>query len=373
MTNHHSSDEIRQDIRSTRAGMSETLDAIQSQLHPDNLKNQAQEVIRSSMTEGANAVVNYLSTNRSQIGSTVTQAIKRNPVPAALVGLGVGWLLMEGFGDNNPRGNSAPERGPGMGYGSQSMHPYRSAAYSRPSPAPYTTAAQAPEDSRIFAGRESVHDSVAEANGHVQEAIGSAADSLRHTASQIGESVHDTAENVADQLHETAEQARARAEAWSKQAGNQTAYLGENAQQYVQRTGRQVQHTIEDNPVLFGAVAFGVGALIAMMLPETRRENEWMGEAREQVLDTAKEAAQNVAQRAQTVVEEAAPEVQRSVEKIVDEVTQTGKQLVDEVKSTATATAQATADEVKTAAKGVKSTAESVAKEAKEPQANAFQ
>jgi hypothetical protein len=46
-----------------------------------------------------------------------------------------------------------------------------------------------------------------------------------------------------------------------------------------------------------------------MSLPETERENEWLGETRDNVVEKAQDAARNVATRAQ----EAAGEVTKKV------------------------------------------------------------
>ena len=54
-----------------------------------------------------------------------------------------------------------------------------------------------------------------------------------------------------------------------------------------------------------GAVALGLGAAIGLLIPETRQENQWMGEARDRVLHKAQETVQDVGLKAQIVAEEA--------------------------------------------------------------------
>lgn len=67
-----------------------------------------------------------------------------------------------------------------------------------------------------------------------------------------------------------------------------------SAQEAVERraakaTG-QANRVIRDNPVAAGAAAFGVGALAAMLIPATRREDELLGARRDAVLDHARKA-----------------------------------------------------------------------------------
>jgi Protein of unknown function (DUF3618) len=93
--------------------------------------------------------------------------------------------------------------------------------------------------------------------------------------------------------------------------------LMESASQMRERSGEMVRrgrHNLElmirDYPLAVGAAAAVLGATLGMVVPETERENELMGEAR----DSALERAQHVASDAATRVKEAAADaVTRSV------------------------------------------------------------
>jgi ElaB/YqjD/DUF883 family membrane-anchored ribosome-binding protein len=63
--------------------------------------------------------------------------------------------------------------------------------------------------------------------------------------------------------------------------------------------GSRLQRFVRDNPLAAGAVAAAVGATVGMALPETRRENELMGEARDAVVTRAQEAARGAAEKVQ--------------------------------------------------------------------------
>ena len=62
---------------------------------------------------------------------------------------------------------------------------------------------------------------------------------------------------------------------------------------------------IRDYPLAVGAAALLIGASLGMAVPETERENEWMGEAREGALQRAQDAASEAVGR----VKDAATEV----------------------------------------------------------------
>ena len=55
---------------------------------------------------------------------------------------------------------------------------------------------------------------------------------------------------------------------------------------------------MEHNPLAVGAVAMAVGAAVGLALPETRREQALMGDARDRVVDNAKSMASSAVDRA---------------------------------------------------------------------------
>ena len=73
----------------------------------------------------------------------------------------------------------------------------------------------------------------------------------------------------------------------------------ERMRQTARRTRNGLQRFVSENPLAAGAVAAAVGATIGLALPETERENEMMGEARETVVNKAQDAARDAADRVQ--------------------------------------------------------------------------
>src|SRR3712207_1667280 len=73
----------RAEIERTRADMSETVDAIQERLSPENLKEQAKDRVKEATVGRA-----------QEAGSGIMETIRANPLPAALTGIEIGWLLV---------------------------------------------------------------------------------------------------------------------------------------------------------------------------------------------------------------------------------------------------------------------------------------
>jgi ElaB/YqjD/DUF883 family membrane-anchored ribosome-binding protein len=77
-----------------------------------------------------------------------------------------------------------------------------------------------------------------------------------------------------------------------------------------------LQRLVRENPLAAAAIAAVVGATVGMALPETRRENQLMGETRDAVVNKAQEAARDAAERVQDAaqrVQDAAAEAERKV------------------------------------------------------------
>jgi ElaB/YqjD/DUF883 family membrane-anchored ribosome-binding protein len=96
--------------------------------------------------------------------------------------------------------------------------------------------------------------------------------------------------------------------------------------------GAQVQRTLEENPLLFGAVTLAVGAGLGLLLPATRYENQVVGELRDQAVEKAQGMVEDVKERAKVVVGEVQPELEKTASNVVQKVKDAGKQAADEVR-----------------------------------------
>jgi hypothetical protein len=73
----------------------------------------------------------------------------------------------------------------------------------------------------------------------------------------------------------------------------------------------RLRQAIEQNPMALGLVAVAVGGAVALAAPETRRENELLGEARDTLIDRAQTSAQTAVEKVQRVVEEVGETVEK--------------------------------------------------------------
>jgi len=243
----------RVEIERTRADMSETVDAIQERLSPENLKEQAKDRVKEATVGKA-----------QQAGSGIMDTIRQNPLPAALTGIGLGWLIMNARRQSSDR---PPYRGAA----------YRDAAYVEGYPAAYGGYPPRYED---------------ESGSSAGQALG----------------------NARDKVGETATQAQDKAGELASRTQDRASNLGYRARYQAQRASGGFQRMLQENPLAMGALGVGVGAAVGLAIPETNKEHEVMGEARDTVVEKAQEKAQEVQHSVQRVAEEAQGAAQEEAE-----------------------------------------------------------
>lgn len=254
----------RAQVEETRAEMSGTIDAIQQKLSPENLAQQAKETVRdatigkvedalNTATDTVQQAASAAEDTAASVGSTLIETIKQNPVPAALAGLGLGWLIMEARKSSSQpsaRNYSGPYGGVYTGY-------TRGEGYSPYPGMPYTPQA-------------------GEYGNQSQGMVGQAVDGAQQTAGQVV----DTAQQAAGQVAST-------------------------VQYGAQQATSTFQQMLQERPLAVGAGAIAVGLAIGLAIPETPQENQLMGQARETVVSKVEQAAADASQKVEQKVEQA--------------------------------------------------------------------
>jgi Skp family chaperone for outer membrane proteins len=271
---------IRARIEQTRAEMSETVNTIQEKLSPEHLKQQAQEMVREATVGKVEEMANMANRKVRNWRSNMAETIKQNPVPAALIGIGLGWLLMSGRDDSDVE--------------TQYYYP-QEFGYSRP----YSRQS----------GFSEVQHRASDAVRNVQERAGDMAHNVQEKASDVAHNVQDKVTGVADQVQEkvsgVASQARMQTEQLTTEAQQQAEEMRQWARYEAWQAKRTYQQTLQDNPLALAAVALAAGAAVGLSLPSTQTENELMGQARDRLVQQAQTTAQETMDKVRHVAEEA--------------------------------------------------------------------
>jgi ElaB/YqjD/DUF883 family membrane-anchored ribosome-binding protein len=291
-------EEIRAGIEHTRAEMSETINAIQERLSPENIKEQAWEQFEDAKQSVRDATIGRVENMVNDARYGVMETIRQNPIPAALVGIGLGWMFMNGSSGSS---RSTPVRYSGRGsvrggeqYSYDANRGYRGA------PAGYGY-----ENQRSYRG-----DLSNQGRGTYDRATGA----VSETYNQATDTISDTYNQAADTVSDAASRARETVSDYADRAQDTMSDWAHEAQYQAQRVEDRFQEALHSNPLAVGAVALAIGTAVGLALPQTERENELMGETRDNLLEQAQSMAQDTVEKVQRVAENVTEEAKDSVQ-----------------------------------------------------------
>jgi hypothetical protein len=316
----------REDIAQTRAEMSETIEAIQDKFAPEGLtehakdtaqevaehviqqaktaaqefaeraipqaKETAQEVAEHTIQQAKTAVaemadqaraavraatigkVEDMARNASDTASgwrhTLVATIKANPVPAALTGIGLGWLYMHrvsnGSSGSRPQGQVSSYRSGGSTaygiYGAGGTY----------APGGRETSGS---DGGMGAMVGRAQETAGRVAGQTQQRVGEAVDQVQETAGDVVDQVQETAGQVVGQVQEQASRARG-----------------------------FFERQLEENPLAVGAAGIALGAALGMAVSPSPREDRLFGQSRDRLMGRAQEITHDTLQKVEHVVDE---------------------------------------------------------------------
>ena len=248
------------EIEATRSEMAGTVEELGDRLDPATIADRAKDRVREATIGTIETKVNDMTTAASDLasdagrtaqeaGSGLIETIKANPVPAAMAGLGIGWLIM-----NRRTGQRA--------------------SWDRSWDRTWVTA-----DRRAYEGN-TIRDRYRPGP----------ADDLRRKAADLPDAFGRRMDDAGDAVGEAASNAR-------RAAGDAFDTVGQTAGDAATTVGRTAtdavagaQRAIEQNPIAFGAIAVAVGAAVGLALPATDAEKRVMGGAGSQLIDRAQTA-----------------------------------------------------------------------------------
>jgi hypothetical protein len=310
---------IRNDIEQTRADMSRTVNQIEERLSPAHLKDQvleqlheAKETVKEDLArdfaqvkgkvhdeiqdaklavrEATLGKVEHMAHDAretiTEAGTSVLDTIKANPIPTALIAVGLGWLVMGRNRTTTSRTRRIAGRGDAfggyhMGYeGDYGDYDYEEYDFGRERGRDYGRSASNLAH-RVQEGASHLVDETRGVARDVGETVGRVAHDASETASRVAHEARDMVGQVADEAQMTASRAV------------------RGARRRVVRAEREVENQMQENPLAVGAVALAIGAAIGLALPHTRKEDEWMGETKDRLLHRAEDVAQQAISKAE--------------------------------------------------------------------------
>ena len=127
-----------------------------------------------------------------------------------------------------------------------------------------------------------------------------------------------------DQLKVSASSVKQKISETSDAARDRASRMGESARHQWDRARGGYEHLAREQPLALGAIGLALGAFMAAVLPRTRKEDELLGETRDQLAEQAKALGAEQAGKAQRIaqaagaaaVEEARREDERRSERL---------------------------------------------------------
>jgi len=231
-------DQILAEIDRTRGEMDRTLSEIEQRLTPGQLVDQGIDYLRHS---GANEFVQNLG-----------GAAKQNPMPVALVGIGLAWL---------------------MALGRQPAQPSYDYDY---------------ESSGSGSG------------------IGQKLGSMKDKASGMMQSASDALSSTKDRLSGTMSSAKGTMSGTMGSMRDSASHVTDTARHQWERARGGVDYLVHEQPLALGAIGLAIGAILGAAAPRTRAEEQMMGDTARNLTEKAKEMGSQQLEKAKEVTKEVA-------------------------------------------------------------------
>jgi len=236
-----SPEDLEREIDAKRASISNLVDSLESRFTPGQLFDQA---------------LSYTKGNGGEFFQNLGTTLKNNPVPTVLTGVGLAWLAMN---QNKPFQPGSTSSGSALG------------------------------------GKVSqVVDQVSQAFSGAGDRLHGAADTARDHGQSLRSKAGDLSDRATDSLDATASQLTDKAHD-----------VGQRVQEQASEVKGQFEQLLKEQPLVLAAIGIALGAALGAALPSTRKEDELMGQTRDDLADTLKSKGQEAYAVAKDTVKQA--------------------------------------------------------------------
>jgi ElaB/YqjD/DUF883 family membrane-anchored ribosome-binding protein len=211
-------------------------------------KEKAQEA-----AEKAGELAERTQATAKRAGGTLLRTVKENPLPIALAGAGLTWLALSIIGNSSNGVNGKKGR---------------------------------------TRTRDESEDGAQGAEGAVEQ--------VKHAAEGAVTQIRSKASQLADDAGDLAGRAQSSLAHLTEEAGRSARDLAARAAARSKDIEQSVEDKLRENPLVVGAAALALGAVVGAVLPRTRIENEWLGEKRDEVVKKGQELAHRAADKVES-------------------------------------------------------------------------
>ncbi len=242
-THDQSPEALRNEIAETRSRISGTLDVLQHRLSPHSLKQRAIQTMKDKSRE---------------TGYRMRDSIRENPWPLLITGAGMSWMIASLTRDVM-QGTPAHHE--------HEVEPHE--AEHRTTEAKHKASARA-EELKAH-GRETAH-------------------RMRNRAEEMGHHAQQRASELGHQF--------------SEQMSETASYVRGQAREQSRHAMETAKSTYETHPLTTGLATLAAGFALGLLIPPSRKEQEWMGASSHEMMEEAKEYGQDLIERGKEVAKE---------------------------------------------------------------------
>ena len=272
---------IAADIRITQERLGDTVEEIGERFNPTRLKEELKSDIRDATIGKVENMAQQTAEMVSDAQRSLMQSIRENPVPVIMVGIGLGWMILNA---------SRKHTGSNSQYDDYQRRGSRS-AYDDEQSASWSTMYD-DEQGRDYGRQES-----------------GTLDRAKNKASEVADSMKEKTSRIADKAQRKASEVGDRAEEMAGRVADET-----------RMQTRRVEQAFQDNPLVIGAAALALGLAAGLAIPSTEKESELMGDTRDELVDKVKDVAEDTKSK-----------VQQVAERVVDQAENTAKDAAHQV------------------------------------------
>jgi len=324
--------QIEREVEASRANLEETVEALKGKMSLGQMVDEAAGYFKDS--GGGEAVAN------------LGRQIRDNPLPVALVGLGLAWL-MSGRGQPHisSRRDDVYETGydPDFGFNGPDYRRMGRAGPAGPTRHDFSGHSAEPAESWSGTGDggegfgdmlEGAGESLTRAAHDARDAAAGVASGVRSAAGAAAGAVGSAASGIGSAASHVRHGAYAAGDAaWSggshayrgaRRAYRGASHVGSGVYGGASRVGTSMRRSfydvLENEPLVIGALGLAVGAAIGALLPRTRTEDRYLGDTSDQIREAAEEFGKEKLEQGKAV----ADEVYRTAKEKAEETGLTG-------------------------------------------------
>lgn len=296
-----SPDDIRSEIDTTRRRMDDTIDALSSRLKGRHLLDEVLGYFRSSNGNGRARVAQIGSKVADSAGTVmhaVTDTVKAHPLPAALIGAGIAWLIYE---------RRKPSSGPSYDPDYDSTRDYAT-GWEEDVTYDYTEGDVALGETPTYETGET-----SSAAGYTAGAEVAEGDYTTSSGGARGR-MRDIKGRLSDKAAAAREQLLGRSSELRERGREQAAAVRERMQAGYEATRHRVATTVDERPLESGLACLALGIVAGLLIPTPRAAQDMVAPTASRLRERAREAGRDIVERGKHVARAAAAAAREEVQ-----------------------------------------------------------